>query len=460
MQLEITNLNAEVLEERYLSSLKRSLTTYAPGYRYSKLYKLKKWDGKVCLLKDKQFPTGLIPRLNLNSNITDNRFIKSIKLSCPTISLRDYQFQVVKQAFENKYKGLWWPRGVIKVATGGGKTHIAAAMIEMTKVPTLFLANNKQLVTQTKAKFESLGLKTNTLSDPGPLVITTVQSLMSWAFNRKQISENLINKADRMIDYLKTVEQIFVDEAHGIASSLEKGNLFTQALNLMPNAYMRWGLTATPFMRAEYHNLLLEATTGNLLSDISTQYLIERGYLVKPEIFIHSTEKLKIPREWPECYLLGIVHNEQRNKKIAQLIKEENGPILVLVKNIAHGKIIEDYTKNLNINIEFINGEEDNIEEREKVIRKLQSGKLKAVISTRILDQGIDIPELRTLILAGAGKSISTLIQQLGRALRPASGKSTVHVHDFLDHATHKLYEHSLKRQKTWESENHSIKVV
>ena len=460
MQLEITNLNAEVLEERYLSSLKRSLTTYAPGYRYSKLYKLKKWDGKVCLLKDKQFPTGLIPRLNLNSNITDNRFIKSIKLSCPTISLRDYQFQVVKQAFENKYKGLWWPRGVIKVATGGGKTHIAAAMIEMTKVPTLFLANNKQLVTQTKAKFESLGLKTNTLSDPGPLVITTVQSLMSWAFNRKQISENLINKADRMIDYLKTVEQIFVDEAHGIASSLEKGNLFTQALNLMPNAYMRWGLTATPFMRAEYHNLLLEATTGNLLSDISTQYLIERGYLVKPEIFIHSTEKLKIPREWPECYLLGIVHNEQRNKKIAQLIKEENGPILVLVKNIAHGKFIEDYTKNLNINIEFINGEEDDIKEREKVIRKLQSGKLKAVISTRILDQGIDIPELRTLILAGAGKSISTLIQQLGRALRPASGKSTVHVHDFLDHTAPKLYEHSLKRQKTWQSENHSIKVV
>jgi len=460
MQLEITNLNAEVLEERYLSSLKRSLTTYAPGYRYSKLYKLKKWDGKVCLLKDKQFPTGLIPRLNLNSNITDNRFIKSIKLSCPTISLRDYQFQVVKQAFENKYKGLWWPRGVIKVATGGGKTHIAAAMIEMTKVPTLFLANNKQLVTQTKAKFESLGLKTNTLSDPGPLVITTVQSLMSWAFNRKQISENLINKADRMIDYLKTVEQIFVDEAHGIASSLEKGNLFTQALNLMPNAYMRWGLTATPFMRAEYHNLLLEATTGNLLSDISTQYLIERGYLVKPEIFIHSTEKLKIPREWPECYLLGIVHNEQRNKKIAQLIKEENGPILVLVKNIAHGKFIEDYTKNLNINIEFINGEEDDIKEREKVIRKLQSGKLKAVISTRILDQGIDIPELRTLILAGAGKSISTLIQQLGRALRPSAGKTTVHVHDFLDHAAPKLYEHSLKRQKTWQSENHSIKVV
>lgn len=436
-------------------------TTYAPGFKYTKLFQRKLWDGKVCLVKDSSFPTGLLHaacETLKRVEIEDRRSIKKISLEPTSIKLRDYQQEVVNKCFTNRFQNLWWPRGVIHAATGSGKTVIAAAMIEMTQVPTIFLVHRRELVEQTIRVFEKYSLNPGGIADLGKknLIVCTIQGLMSWSFKRKKPSKNMAEKKQEVLEYLDKVEQVYLDEAHLCASSLEKGNLFIKALSLMPNAYMRWGLTATPFMREEYHNWLLEGSTGPTIMKVTTQQLIKAGYLSCPKIHMIRTPRMKIPREWPTCYELGIVMNDWRNSRIVELIEEEDAPIMVLVTRLDHGEILIRKCQEAGLPVKFLSGA-CSLDERKAALEAMLAGQLKAVIGTKIWDSGLDVSEIQTLILGGGGRSKLTSIQRLGRGLRRTSKKSEVRVFDFVDNASGILIRHSQERQRTWDSEGHEV---
>jgi superfamily II DNA or RNA helicase len=87
----------------------------------------------------------------------------------------------------------------------------------------------------------------------------------------------------------------------------------------------------------------------------------------------------------------------------------------------------------------------------------LQAGKEKAIITTTIYDDGVDLPDLRTLILAGGGKSTVANLQRIGRGLRKAAGKHEVLVIDFNDKTGAILKRHSTARKKVWKDEGFNI---
>ena len=79
-----------------------------------------------------------------------------------------------------------WPRGVIQLATGGGKTHVAMALYEYYNEPSLFLVHRKDLVTQTAKSFSKfLNISPTTMIEgeiiPGDknITIATIQTLSS-----------------------------------------------------------------------------------------------------------------------------------------------------------------------------------------------------------------------------------------------------------------------------------------
>lgn len=67
------------------------------------------------------------------------------------------------------------------------------------------------------------------------------------------------------------------------------------------------------------------------------------------------------------------------------------------------------------------------------------------LVATTLADEGLDLPSLDGLILAGGGKSPTRAYQRIGRALRPAPGKAGAEVLDFFDPAPY-LEDHSLAR--------------
>jgi superfamily II DNA or RNA helicase len=254
-------------------------------------------------------------------------------------------------------------------------------------------------------------------------------------------------------------QQLFFDEAHLCGAKLDKGNQFILLARQFRHAMLRWGLTATPFMRDQYSNQLLMGTTGDILFDISNNKLIKLGYLTKPKVTIIKMDPVSGPKSWPECYESGIVLNEDRNLRIISELKKVPTPAIVMVTRVVHASILANIAKQQGLFLPVIQGT-SSTEERADAISNLQSGKLKHIIATTVFDEGMDLPELRSIIHAGGGKSRQAMLQRIGRGLRIAKGKHSFALIDFKDTSGYILKRHSKTRRDVWIEEGFDIEEV
>jgi superfamily II DNA or RNA helicase len=70
--------------------------------------------------------------------------------------------------------------------------------------------------------------------------------------------------------------------------------------------------------------------------------------------------------------------------------------------------------------------------EREDALNDLRDGKLRALFSVDLLNEGVDIPDVDTLLLLRPTESATLFLQQLGRGLRRSQNKQTCTVLDFV----------------------------
>jgi superfamily II DNA or RNA helicase len=488
IDIEINNVTSIANGASAYPEVMECLNTWSPGYQYTYLYKVGRWNGKVSLFKGEEFPTGLVEalydhivRLKIPCNVKDNRVIRPVYLQETTVNLRDYQEEIIKKCIHNTYGGTWWPRGVIQVATGGGKTEMAAALIQIINVPTIFLVHRQDLQTQAIERFKPYGIDVGTLDTIGQnlVTVTTIQSLMSWnmSFDKvyTQADGTEVERDDKWMkkkeakqsarafelkSRLLDIQQVFIDEAHLVAAVAENMNMFSTALSLMPNAYCRWGLTATPFLRDKLHNWMLEGATGPVIAQITNRELIDMGYLSEAFVDIFVMPKSHVlPNDWPRCYDYGIVTNRVRNEQIVKCFATYPGPTLILVNKLGHGTLLEKMVQTAGFNLPFVHGSTSQ-SERQKVIKLLKSGRLNGAIVSTIWDEGLDIPNLGTIILAGGGKSEIKNLQRLGRGLRVADGKANLRLVDFQDTSPAILKKHSTIREKIWEDQGFTLNYV
>jgi superfamily II DNA or RNA helicase len=73
--------------------------------------------------------------------------------------------------------------------------------------------------------------------------------------------------------------------------------------------------------------------------------------------------------------------------------------------------------------------------ERAEAVRQLRRGEIRAIFTVDIFNEGVDIPEVDTLLLLRPTESATIFLQQLGRGLRWAEGKSVLTVLDFIGQA-------------------------
>jgi superfamily II DNA or RNA helicase len=74
-------------------------------------------------------------------------------------------------------------------------------------------------------------------------------------------------------------------------------------------------------------------------------------------------------------------------------------------------------------------------ETRLEAVRRLRRGELRAIFTVDIFNEGVDIPEVDTILLLRPTESATVFLQQLGRGLRWADGKSVLTVLDFIGQA-------------------------
>lgn len=74
----------------------------------------------------------------------------------------------------------------------------------------------------------------------------------------------------------------------------------------------------------------------------------------------------------------------------------------------------------------------DNIGERNKIIKALEEETVDAVVAIKCLDEGVDIPSIRTAIILASSSNSSEFIQRRGRVLRRSKGKPNAEIYDFI----------------------------
>jgi len=439
------------------------------------------WDGTIstvcypgkcrCYVKKKgmHFPTGLLGKartffLNreIRFKIVDGRkpVLKTLSLSMSSeFEQRPYQKEVVDKACERG-------RGIIKVATGGGKSVIAANIIQKLGVsPFIFYVTSVDLMLQAQDSLQNfitsngsnlkVGIIGDSKFDIKDINVMTIQTAIrsvgeKWTkFDDEDTGKedcSLDDKRKEIRSLIITAKGLIIDECqHWAAKTCQVISDYSMS------ARYKIAMSATPH-RDLGDDILIDACFGREISDINASFLIKKGYLVKPRIFlIPITNNRGIGlRSYPRLYKRCISHNDVRNSVIVNIAKnfeEDNRNILILCKHIEHGKLLQSSIPGST----FLRGLTSS-KKRKQHLGKMRKKEAGITVATVIFDEGIDCKSLDTLILAGSGKSKTRALQRIGRILRPYPGKKDAIVVDFIDHARHML-SHSKERIKMYKSE-------
>ena len=182
-----------------------------------------------------------------------------------------------------------------------------------------------------------------------------------------------------------------------------------------PNAYWKYGGSATP-QREGGDDIMIQAMFGSKIVDINASYLIKKNWLVKPYIFFEPIENKTEFHSYHKIYETCVVKNDRFNDHVADTAKHlisRGLSVLILVKQYPQG----NYLKASIPNSEFITGKVST-EKRTEIIDNLRKRRIMCMIATSLADEGLDIPSLDAVLIAGGGKSSTRLFQRIGRTLR------------------------------------------
>lgn len=264
-----------------------------------------------------------------------------------------------------------------------------------------------------------------------------------------------IDNKRKIRELFSNAQSVIVDEAHLAAIVIEA------LANHADRAYYRFGLSATPW-REDNQEIRLEGCMGKKLVEVSPTFLIDRGFLVPPRIFmipISYSEQTVV--NYADSYTKHITKCWERNyriKQFAEAFQEEGKPVMIIVDRIEHGNILEDMIKGSVFVPGSDKGEDDPDDEeqdyRKRMLDACERNEI-ILIGTQWLNTGIDAPAISVLVMAGSTQASATVLQTVGRVIRShkESGKTEAVVIDFMDSDKH-MRKHSLARKRVYESES------
>jgi superfamily II DNA or RNA helicase len=269
------------------------------------------------------------------------------------------------------------------------------------------------------------------------------------------MAQSLVKAIKKKPDLLKGFKVIFSDECHHLPS-----DTLEAIFNRCPAQY-RFGLSGTAFDGNPVRDYRLMAATGPIIADVRNKELIDRGVSAKPKVFFlkSKAKELKDDLTYQEAVKEGIVYNEERNRQILHLVQDLLGQgkkaVLVLSPRKMHGLQLFSLMQSESIDVTFNHGSTPDAIRKQSLRNFRDEGGV--MIGSTIYDEGIDVPAIEALILAGGGKSKRQLLQRIGRALRRKKEENVVEIYDFYDWHHSYLARHSAQRLKTHYKEEFEV---
>ncbi|MYJ56108.1 MAG: DUF3427 domain-containing protein [Rhodothermaceae bacterium] len=326
-------------------------------------------------------------------------------------------------------------RNLVVAATGTGKTVMAALdyrRLARRLIPLrlLFVAHRAEILQQARTTFRDV-LKHNTFGEDyvggskpkkWDHVFASVQSLANFDLDK-------INP--------KQFGMIIIDEFHHAAAKTYKRLLE----HFQPHFLL--GLTATP-ERADGKDIL-SWFGGRVAAELRVWDAIDRGLLVPFHYFgRHDGGDLSSVRwvrgKYDESELTRVfTADDIRVRKILKVVREHIADPLKMralgfCVSVSHAEFMTRKFNDAGIHAACITGKTPR-EERINAQRRLRMCEVNILFSVDVLGEGVDIPPVDTILMLRPTNSATVFIQQLGRGLRFAEGKTCLTVLDFISNS-------------------------
>ena len=373
-----------------------------------------------------------------------------------------YQQEILdKLHAEREVRGL--NRNLVVAATGTGKTVISAFDYRRfcknnpgQRNRLLFVAHREEILRQSRDTFQGV------LKDPnfGELF---VGSFTPASLDHLFISVQTLN-SQALYDSLPAdyYDYIIVDEFHHAAAPT-----YQKLLNHF-NPQILLGLTATP-ERMDGKSIL-DYFGGRCAAEIRLPEAIDRKLLCPFQYFgVADTVDLTDLRwvrggydrsQLSNLFSLNRSIAERRADHIIRSLDKYMTDMDVVkglgfCVSIEHAKFMAEYFNAAGIpSICLVGASGD--EERNTAKKRLVDGEIRFIFVVDIYNEGVDIPEVNTILFLRPTESLTIFLQQLGRGLRLSEGKDCLTVLDFIGQANRK-YNFEDKFAALLANTNHSV---
>ena len=419
----------------YLEMMVTEFTRSVPGFQFMPQYRSGVWNGRVSLIDKFRgiFPYGILfdfirthRKMFPREPLTIAPEVKALFKGEPIdikydlkLKPRPYQKDCIEAALK-------YSNGIIRSSTASGKSLVISYIIK-----NLLDAGNVQ--------------KCIIIVPTTSLIAQFLQDLISYGFDSdnigivfaekkqwdKAITISTWQSLSRNHKKLEIYDCVIVDECHGVKSFQLKS-----ILQHAKNAKYRLGFTGT-LHSDDLNNWNTKAFLGPVIREYPSGLLAEQGYISKAVIHMMNIEYRE---KWSGDYHElrdAIFQNEFRLKLIKALSNDLNHNVLILVDKVEkEGDFLKDYLKDINKEVVFLSGR-DKVEVREHWRKACMERKDIALIATYgIFQLGVNIPNLKNIILASPFKAKIWVLQSIGRALRQHADKldSGAQIFDIHDH--------------------------
>lgn len=375
-------------------------------------------------------------REKLITSLREGKFSKDYTPNTNYFDLKPFHYQEeilekleVERTIHNRYKNL------IVAATGTGKTVISAFDYKNFRGKNkssklLFVAHRKEILQQALATFQGV-LKDNNF---GELWVDGMERRSNeYLFASVQTLNNRLKDINLSSDYF---DYIVIDEVHHIEAKTYRPILEYFSPKVLV------GLTATP-ERMDGADILKDFS-DRIAAEIRLPEALNKKIL-SPFQYFGITDSIDLtnvkwqngryaPSELTNLY----THSDRRVREIISNLKKYVNDIndvraIGFCVTIEHAKFMAEKFSLAGFKANYLTSE--NNKEREIIRNQLKNQEINYLFVVDIFNEGVDIPEIDTIIFLRPTESLTVFLQQLGRGLRLSEGKDCLTVLDFVGNA-------------------------